>query len=126
MISIPFLPHSLDLRRYLLYSTFFFVDKACSDLAHFLFFLHQMKELSAALQVNDPKIVQSMYICKQPKIGGKVVPHQDGTFLYTEPMTTIGFWVALEDCSTTNGCLWAWPGSHKGKAEKKERKKEKK
>ena len=24
----------------------------------------------------------------------------------------LGFWWALEDCTTKNGCLWAVPGSH--------------
>ena len=40
----------------------------------------------------------------------QVVPHQDSTFLYTEPMTTVGLWWALEDCTKENGCLWAKPG----------------
>lgn len=54
-----------------------------------------------------------MYIFKQPGIGGEVVPHQDNSFLYTEPTTCTGLWLALEDANTTNGCLWAIPGSHK-------------
>ena len=62
--------------------------------------------------------VQSMYIFKQPGIGGKVGAHQDGTFLYTKPQSVVGMWYALEDCSKTNGCLWAVPGSHKGKERK--------
>eukprot|EP00898_Chlorokybus_atmophyticus_P001644 jgi/Chlat1/2480/Chrsp175S08712 len=57
--------------------------------------------------------IQSMYIFKQPGIGGEVVPHQDSTFLYTDPPSTIGLWVALEDANKENGCLWATPGSHK-------------
>ena len=40
-----------------------------------------------------------MYIFKQPNIGGEVVCHQDSTFLYTEPESAVGFWVALEDAS---------------------------
>jgi phytanoyl-CoA hydroxylase len=59
-----------------------------------------------------PLAAQSMYIFKQPLIGGEVGAHQDGTFLYTEPQSVIGFWWALDDCSTSNGCLWAVPGSH--------------
>lgn len=59
-----------------------------------------------------PQPVQSMYIFKQPKIGGEVCAHQDGTFLYTEPQTCIGFWWPLHDCTKENGCLWAVPGSH--------------
>ena len=38
-----------------------------------------------------------MYIFKQPRIGGEVVCHQDSTFLYTEPESAIGFWLAIED-----------------------------
>lgn len=50
---------------------------------------------------------------QQPGIGGEVVPHQDNTFLYTEPLSCTGLWLALEDATVTNGCLWAIPGSHK-------------
>lgn len=53
-----------------------------------------------------------MYIFKQPRIGGEVGAHQDGTFLYTDPQSVLGFWWALDDCSILNGCLWAIPGSH--------------
>jgi phytanoyl-CoA hydroxylase len=60
-----------------------------------------------------PMAVQSMYIFKQPRIGGEVIPHQDGTFLITEPQSCIGVWWPLEDCTKENGCLWAVPGSHK-------------
>ena len=59
-----------------------------------------------------PLMVQSQYIFKQPAIGGKVVAHQDSTFVYTSPPSCIGFWVALEDASIENGCLMAIPGSH--------------
>jgi hypothetical protein len=39
---------------------------------------------------------------------------KDSTFLHTEPLTTIGMWIALEDCTEQNGCLSFIPGSHKG------------
>lgn len=41
-----------------------------------------------------------------------MVPHQDSTFLYTTPDTTIGVWIALEDSTVDNGCLWTLPGEH--------------
>lgn len=41
-----------------------------------------------------------------------VVPHQDATFLFTEPMTVVGFWIALEDATVENGCLHFARGSH--------------
>ncbi|KAL0539602.1 hypothetical protein IC582_023818 [Cucumis melo] len=69
--------------------------------------------LLLSLGYKRPIAIQSMYIFKQPGIGGEVVPHQDNSFLYTEPTTCTGLWLALEDANTTNGCLWAIPGSHK-------------
>lgn len=42
-----------------------------------------------------------------------VTPHQDSTFLHTNPMKLVGFWFALEDVTLENGCLWFIPGSHK-------------
>ena len=35
-----------------------------------------------------------------------VVPcHNDSTFLYTDPPSAVGAWIALEDCTPANGCL---------------------
>jgi phytanoyl-CoA hydroxylase len=65
------------------------------------------------LGFKDPRCLQSMVICKQPEIGGAVPPHQDSTFLYTEPPSAVGFWYALEDCTVENGCLSFAAGSHK-------------
>jgi phytanoyl-CoA hydroxylase len=64
------------------------------------------------LRIKDPLLLQSMYIFKQPNIG-EVVNHQDATFLYTDPVTVTGFWVALQDATLENGCLWAMPGGHR-------------
>ncbi|MDQ3743788.1 MAG: phytanoyl-CoA dioxygenase family protein [Acidobacteriota bacterium] len=69
--------------------------------------------LAAALGYERPLLVQSMYIFKQPEIGGEVTCHQDATFLYTEPQSTTGLWFALEDATRENGCLWALAGGHK-------------
>ena len=61
----------------------------------------------------DPILPQSMYIFKQPRLGDLVTSHQDSTFLWTTPrQTCLGLWLALEDSSEENGCLWARPGSH--------------
>ncbi|CAN6549605.1 unnamed protein product [Malus baccata var. baccata] len=69
--------------------------------------------LFSSLGYKRPIAIQSMYIFKQPGIGGEVVPHQDNSFLYTDPPTCTGLWLALEDATITNGCLWAIPGSQK-------------
>jgi phytanoyl-CoA hydroxylase len=72
-----------------------------------------LADLAAWLGFTDPRLLQSMYIFKQPEIGGEVVCHQDSTFLYTEPETVVGFWFALQDATVDNGCLWALPGGHR-------------
>jgi phytanoyl-CoA hydroxylase len=68
---------------------------------------------------DDPRLLQSMYIFKQPSIGGEVTCHQDSTFLYTDPLTCVGFWFALEDATLENGCLWAEPGGHRAALRKR-------
>ncbi|HKR11402.1 MAG TPA: phytanoyl-CoA dioxygenase family protein [Pyrinomonadaceae bacterium] len=73
----------------------------------------KIEQLAAAIGFTDPRLVQSMYIFKQPNIGGEVSCHQDSTFLYTEPADIVGLWFALEDATIENGCLWAIPGGHK-------------
>ena len=73
----------------------------------------KVKELAIALGFEDALLLQSMYIFKQPNIGGEVTCHQDSTFLYTEPIDVVGLWFALEDATIENGCLWAIPGGHR-------------
>ncbi|KAF3915077.1 hypothetical protein ABW21_db0206920 [Orbilia brochopaga] len=73
------------------------------------------ENLSIALSLGfkDPRVLQSMIICKQPEIGGEVGPHQDSPFLFTDPPSAMGFWYALEDCTVHNGCLSFIPKSHR-------------
>jgi phytanoyl-CoA hydroxylase len=72
-----------------------------------------LAEVAADLGLADAMALQSMYIFKQPRIGGEVTCHQDATFLYTDPITVTGFWFAIEDATIDNGCLWAAPGEHR-------------
>ncbi|KAH9176643.1 phytanoyl-CoA dioxygenase [Lactarius sanguifluus] len=60
----------------------------------------------------DPVALQSMVITKQPQIGGEVPEHNDSTFLYTSPPSALGFWIALEKCTSENGAMSFLPGSH--------------
>lgn len=76
-------------------------------------FTPALAALAADIGLVDPLVLQSMYIFKQPDIGGEVGCHQDATFLYTDPITVTGFWFALEDATLENGCLWAAPGGHR-------------
>jgi phytanoyl-CoA hydroxylase len=70
-------------------------------------------DVAAGIGMDDPVVLQSMYIFKQPNIGGEVVCHTDHTFLWTDPQSVVGFWFALEDATTDNGCMYALPGGHR-------------
>jgi len=65
------------------------------------------------LGLDEPRLIQSMYILKSPRVGGEVRCHQDSTFLHTSGDRVIGLWFALEDARVDNGCLWAIPGGHR-------------
>ncbi|MGD9995754.1 MAG: phytanoyl-CoA dioxygenase family protein [Ilumatobacteraceae bacterium] len=73
----------------------------------------ELAGVASDIGLTDALALQSMYIFKQPHIGGEVGCHQDATFLYTDPMTVTGFWFAIEDATLENGCLWASPGGHR-------------
>ena len=74
----------------------------------------ELAAVASDIGMSDPLAIQSMYIFKQPHIGGEVKCHQDATFLYTEPLSVVGFWFAIEDATIENGCMWAEPGGHRG------------
>ncbi len=80
-------------------------------------FRDSTRTLIEQLGVSNPVLNESMMICKPPKIGGEVKPHQDSTYLYTNPNTTTTVWIALVDVTLLNGCLYTKPGSHKGPLE---------
>jgi phytanoyl-CoA hydroxylase len=73
----------------------------------------RLQAISESLGVADPRVMQSMYIFKQPGIGGEVVCHQDSTYLYTEPMSVMGYWFAIDDAHVGNGCLGGLPGEYR-------------
>lgn len=97
-------------------------ERAINKIGHYLHelsppfrkatFTNQNASIARDLGFKDPRVLQSMVICKQPEIGGKVNPHQDSTFLYTNPPSAVGFWIALEDATLENGCLSFAKGSH--------------
>jgi len=72
----------------------------------------RLHDLAIECGIAEPRLLQSMYIFKQPHIGGEVRWHQDATFFVTDPQTVTGFWWALEDADRSNGCLWVQPGGH--------------
>jgi phytanoyl-CoA hydroxylase len=73
----------------------------------------RLQVLAHELGIDTPLLYQSMYIFKQPRIGGEVRWHQDATYFHTEPNTVTTFWFALERADRGNGCLWVQRGGHR-------------
>ena len=61
----------------------------------------------------DIKLFDSQAFMKPPG-GVEKAYHQDSAYFSIEPMALATCWVALDDVTTENGCLWVIPGSHRG------------
>jgi phytanoyl-CoA hydroxylase len=58
------------------------------------------------------KCMQSMLFVKPPNFQGQAW-HQDEIYIPTRDRSLIGAWIALDDATVDNGCLWVIPGSHR-------------
>ena len=58
------------------------------------------------------KCMQSMLFVKASGKPGQAW-HQDELFIPTRDRSLCGAWIAMDDATTENGCLWIIPGSHK-------------
>lgn len=58
------------------------------------------------------KAMQSMLFIKASGKPGQAW-HQDEYFIPTRDRSLTGGWIALDDATTKNGCLWVLPGSHR-------------
>ncbi|MEI6496324.1 MAG: phytanoyl-CoA dioxygenase family protein [Actinomycetota bacterium] len=58
------------------------------------------------------KCCQSILFVKGPGMPGQAW-HQDERYIATRDRSLIGAWIALDDATVDNGCLWVVPGSHR-------------
>jgi phytanoyl-CoA hydroxylase len=58
------------------------------------------------------KMMQSMLFIKSEGKPGQAW-HQDETHIPTRDRSLTAVWIALDDATTENGCLWVIPGSHR-------------
>jgi phytanoyl-CoA hydroxylase len=80
--------------------------------------LREIGRLPAAVRVltdvigPNVKMMQSMLFLKA---GGKPGQawHQDEAHIPTRDRSLTGVWIALDDATVANGCLWVIPGSHR-------------
>ncbi len=58
------------------------------------------------------KCMQSMLFVKPPGKPGQAW-HQDEMYIPTRDRSLCGAWIAIDDATVENGCLWVVPGSHR-------------
>ncbi len=58
------------------------------------------------------KCMQSMFFAKPPGKPGQAW-HQDEAFIPTRDRSLCGAWIAIDEATVDNGCLWVLPGSHR-------------
>jgi len=83
---------------------------------HWAQIAHHPKITDVVKQLNGPRprIVQSMYLDKDPNGGTGVAMHQDSHYIRNEPNTLMACWVALSHTGADNGGLCVVRGSNKG------------
>jgi ectoine hydroxylase-related dioxygenase (phytanoyl-CoA dioxygenase family) len=88
-------------------------------------FPHKVSELMTRTLKSDPfvevltaiigpnvKCMQSMLFIKAAGKPGQAW-HQDEVYIPTRDRSLTGGWIAMDDATVENGCLWVIPGSHK-------------
>ena len=68
--------------------------------------------IPTALIGPNVKAMQTMLFVKAAGKPGQAW-HQDETYIPTRDRSLCGAWIALDDATVENGCLWFHPGSHR-------------
>ena len=70
--------------------------------------------LMARLLGDTPELFQDQALLKPPLIGREKPWHQDNAYFNLPPETTVvGVWIALDEATPENGCMFVIPGSHR-------------
>ncbi len=96
------------LRRYL---CIHFPDKISKVMRKYLGTSKMVETLTQIIGPNV-KCMQSMLFIKATGKPGQAW-HQDEDFIPTRDSSLTGGWIAMDDATIENGCLWVIPGSHK-------------
>lgn len=69
-------------------------------------------ELSTAVLGPDVRLYWDQSVYKRPEANRDFPWHQDTGYVPTEPMHYLTCWLALDDTTIENGCVWIQPGTH--------------
>lgn len=80
-----------------------------SPLIHEMLFHKGIVDILTGIVGPDVKCMQSMLFVKGPGKAGQSW-HQDEFYIPTRDKSLVGVWIAIDDASVENGCLWIIPG----------------
>lgn len=63
--------------------------------------------------LKDYKLLFGNFLIKMPVANSETDPHQDITFVDEAEFVSVNIWVALQDTTQQNGCMFFMRGSHK-------------
>lgn len=87
------------------------VSSAYRRLLYHPFIVRAISQLTGAREL---MIWHDQLLYKPPRAGGATRWHQDAPLWpIIRPMTPVSAWIALDDTSIENGCMWMVPGSHR-------------
>jgi ectoine hydroxylase-related dioxygenase (phytanoyl-CoA dioxygenase family) len=104
-------PDSTDMEILAEYLCIHFPHKASAIFKSTLAHPSNVEILSKVIGPNV-KCMQSMLFIKSAGKPGQAW-HQDEDYIPTRDRSMTGAWIALDDATVQNGCLWVIPGSHK-------------
>ena len=108
---IPVVPNETDEDILKKYVAIHFPHKLSSMLKDFLSQKAIVEVLKGIVSPNV-KCMQSMLFVKGPGKAGQAW-HQDEYYIPTRDKSLVGAWVAIDDATVENGCLWIIPASQK-------------
>ncbi|WP_068610082.1 phytanoyl-CoA dioxygenase family protein [Paenibacillus swuensis] len=73
----------------------------------------KMVDITTSLLGPDVKLYWDQSVYKRPEADRDFPWHQDNGYAPTQPEHYVTCWLALEDATIENGCIWIHPGSHK-------------
>jgi len=80
-----------------------------SEVIHQALFHKGVVDVLTGIVGPDVKCMQSMLFVKGPGKAGQSW-HQDEFYIPTRDKSLVGVWIAIDDASVENGCLWIIPG----------------
>lgn len=83
-----------------------------SDVINQYLFHEGIKNVLTSVVSENVKCMQSMLFVKAPGKPGQSW-HQDEFYIPTRDKSLTGAWIAIDDATVNNGCLWIIPGSQK-------------